>query len=130
VKDIRKESAEVLWFVGDFASFDNRATEATKAFARVLAIFGVNFGILYDGERNSGNDIRRIGEEGLFEELFEHNSNLFKECRFDKVVTTDLHCMNALKFDYSDIGHPILHHTELLNRLLRRGNIHPKKRLS
>ncbi len=130
VKDIRKESAEVLWFVGDFASFDNRAVEATKAFARVLGIFGVDFGILYDGERNAGNDIRRIGEEGLFEELCEHNSKMLKGCQFDRVVTADPHSMNSLKYDYPDLGHPILHHTELLNELIRRGKIQPKKRLS
>ena len=130
VKDIRKEPAEVLWFVGDFASFDNRAIEATKAFASVLDFFGVDFGILYDGERNAGNDIRRIGEEGLFEELSEHNSKTLKECQFAKVVTTDPHSMNTLKFDYSDLGHPILHHTELLNEIIRRRKILPKKRLS
>src|SRR4030042_2689904 len=82
VKDIREEPAEILWFVGDFASFDTRAVEATKAFARALVFFGIDFGILYEGERNAGNDIRRIGEEGLFEELSEHNCKTLKKCKF------------------------------------------------
>lgn len=111
---------EILWFVGDFASFDNRAIEATKAFAHVLDLLGVDFGILYDDEKNAGNDVRRVGEEGLFEELLEHNSKVFKGCKFEKIVTTDPHSMNVLKVEYSDLNHPVLHHTEFLNKILKK----------
>ena len=57
----------MLWFVGDYASFDPRSQRVTRAIARLLHEAGVDFGILYDGERNAGNDVRRVGEEGLFE---------------------------------------------------------------
>ena len=66
VKDARKEPVDVLWFVGDFASFDPRNQRVTQALARILHHAGVDFGILYEGERNAGNDVRRAGEEGLF----------------------------------------------------------------
>ena len=46
-------------------------SEVTRALARLLNAAGVDFGILYDGERNAGNDVRRVGEEGLFESLAE-----------------------------------------------------------
>ena len=36
VKDIRKEQAQYLWFVGDYASFDPRNAAITQALARVL----------------------------------------------------------------------------------------------
>ncbi|HEY8655975.1 MAG TPA: (Fe-S)-binding protein, partial [Candidatus Limnocylindria bacterium] len=36
VKDIRKQPAEYLWFVGDYASFDKRVQAATRATAMVL----------------------------------------------------------------------------------------------
>ena len=67
VKDARKQPVDVLWFVGDYASFDPRSQQVTRSLARLLHEAGVDFGILYDGERNSGNDVRRVGEEGLFE---------------------------------------------------------------
>jgi len=63
VKDARKEPVEYLWFVGDFASYDPRIQSLSRRFAEVLARAGVDFGILYDAERNAGNDVCRVGEE-------------------------------------------------------------------
>jgi heterodisulfide reductase subunit C/nitrate reductase gamma subunit len=63
VPDARKQPVDVLWFVGDYASFDPRSQEVTRTLARLFHTAGVDFGILYDGERNSGNDVRRVGEE-------------------------------------------------------------------
>ena len=73
VKDARKEPVDVLWFVGDYASFDPRNQKVTQAFAALLHEAGVDFGILYEGESNAGNDVRRVGEEGLYEVLAESN---------------------------------------------------------
>ena len=63
-KDARREAVDILWFVGDFASFDPRVQRLTLLIAELLARAEVDFGILYDGERNSGNDVRRVGDEG------------------------------------------------------------------
>src|SRR5277367_4989923 len=73
VKDARKEAVDVLWFVGDYASFDPRNQKVTQGFANLLHEAGVDFGILYDGESNAGNDVRRVGEEGLYEVLANAN---------------------------------------------------------
>ena len=73
VKDARKEPVDVLWFVGDYASFDPRNQKVTQTFATLLHEAGVDFGILYEGESNAGNDVRRVGEEGLYEVLAEAN---------------------------------------------------------
>ena len=66
VKDAREDPVDVLWFVGDHASYDPRALEVSRRLATLLHTAGVDFGILYDAEQNSGNDVRRCGEEGLF----------------------------------------------------------------
>ena len=79
----------MLWFVGDYASFDPRSQRVSRALARLLHDAGVDFGILYDGERNSGNDVRRVGEEGLFETLAEQNIAALSGCDFQRIVTTD-----------------------------------------
>ena len=73
VKDARKESVDVVWFVGDYASFDPRSQNVSRSLARIFRAAGLDFGILYEGESNSGNDVRRAGEEGLFEALAEYN---------------------------------------------------------
>ncbi len=104
VKDARKEPVDVLWFVGDYASFDPRSQQVTRVLARLLHDAGVDFGILYDGERNSGNDVRRVGEEGLFESLAEQNIATLSGCEFERIVTTDPHSLNTLRNEYPELG--------------------------
>ena len=132
VKDARREPVEVLWFVGDYASFDPRSQRVSRALARLLHRAEVDFGILYDGERNAGNDVRRIGEEGLFETLAEHNIAAISECEFERIVTTDPHSLNTLRNEYPDLGGDwrVLHHTELLLELIDTGRLEARGRLS
>ena len=125
IPDARKEPVKYLWFVGDFASFDERSQEASRRIARILHGAGVSFGILYEGERNAGNDVRRIGEEGLFELLVEQNMEAFAGAEFEAIFTTDPHSHNTLKNEYSDFGEmkPVYHYTELLVELIEDGTI-------
>src|SRR5206468_6790680 len=102
IKDAREEPVDLLWFVGDYASLDPRSQRVTRAFARILHDAGVDFGILYDSEQTAGNDIRRIGEEGLFESLAQSNVELLQEATFNRIVTTDPHTLNALRNEYPD----------------------------
>ncbi len=113
-KDIRTEAAEYLWFVGDYASFDPRAVEVTRTVAGLFGRASVDFGILYEGEHNSGNDVRRAGEEGLFEMLRDNNRDVFGESQFSKIVTTDPHSLNTLSNEY-DLEVPVVHYTEVLD---------------
>lgn len=127
IKDARKEPVEYLWFVGDYASYDARVQEITRAAARVFHAAGLDFGILYEGERNAGNDVRRVGEEGLFEMLREKNLQALDRAQFQQVVTTDPHTYHALKNEYnwsSTNGRGrVLHHTELLDILIQTGKL-------
>ncbi|MGO9717125.1 MAG: 4Fe-4S dicluster domain-containing protein, partial [Steroidobacteraceae bacterium] len=82
VKDARKEPVEVLWFVGDYASFDPRNQKVSQTFAELLHEAGVDFGILFDGESNAGNDVRRVGEEGLYEVLANANVAALQSATF------------------------------------------------
>jgi Fe-S oxidoreductase len=126
VKDARKEPVEYLWFVGDYASYDPRLQEATRAVARVFHHAGVHFGILYEAEQNAGNDARRTGEEGLFDALREKNSKELAQAKFTAIVTTDPHSYHALKHEYATgngQGVRVLHYSELLASLLAEGRV-------
>ncbi len=125
VKDARKEPVRYLWFVGDFASFDERILELSRTLAQLLHDADVDFGILYEGERNAGNDVRRIGEEGLFEMLVEHNMKTLGEAQFESIFTTDPHSLNTLRNEYPAYGldKPVLHYSQLLEELLESGAI-------
>jgi Fe-S oxidoreductase len=123
VKDARDGPVGVLWFVGDYASYDPRAIEVTRQVAVLLDGAGVDFGILYDAEQNSGNDVRRVGEEGLFESLAQSNIAAIEACTFKRIMTTDPHSLNALRNEYRSLGasFDVVHHTVLLAELLDDG---------
>lgn len=132
VKDIRRQPADYLWFVGDYASFDPRNQEVSRTVARLLYAAGVDFGLLYEAEHTAGNDIRRVGEEGLFEELVRHNRQVMAEARpFRRIVTTDPHSYNTLRNEYPDWGEvpPVVHYSTLLCELLESGRLKVTKPL-
>jgi Fe-S oxidoreductase/nitrate reductase gamma subunit len=131
VKDIRKEPAEILWFVGDYASFDPRNQVVTQTLARVLQRAGVDFGILYDAEHNAGCDVRRVGEEGLFNHLREENVAAISGCTFERILTWDPHSFHTLRNEYPTFGveWEVVHHSQLLLELLEAGRLTPSKPL-
>jgi Fe-S oxidoreductase/nitrate reductase gamma subunit len=125
VKDARKEPVDVLWFVGDYASFDPRNQKVSQLFATLLREAGVDFGILYDGESNAGNDVRRVGEEGLYEVLATANVNALSSASFKSIVTTDPHSFNTIRNEYPDFGgkYEIQHYTTLLKQSFAEGRL-------
>jgi Fe-S oxidoreductase/nitrate reductase gamma subunit len=123
IPDARTEPVEYLWFVGDYASYDDRLAANSRLLAGLLTEAGVSFGLLYEAEWNSGNDVRRVGEEGLFELLAEHNIEALRAARFSEIFTTDPHSLNALRNEYPrlDAAYRVWHYTELLAHLLESG---------
>jgi len=136
VKDARKEPVDIVWFTGDYAAYDPRMVEITQATARLFQQAGLDFGILYEAERNAGNDVRRIGEEGLFEMLRDKNLQALSKVQWKNgtrlLVTTDPHSYNTLKNEYRFEGDGVVvqHYTELLDELIRTGKLAPKKKLA
>ena len=131
IKDARKEPVDFLWFVGDFASYDPSLREITRGVARTFRRAGLDFGILYEGERNSGNDVRRIGEEGLYQLLVENNLSALAGAQFREIVTTDPHTYNTLKFEYPEFGghYRVRHYTEVIQELIESGRLRVQSRL-
>jgi Fe-S oxidoreductase len=131
IKDARKEPVDVLWFVGDYASFDPRNQKVTQSFAKLMHYAGVNFGLLFEAELNAGNDVRRVGEEGLYEFLATSNIGTLQACDFTSIVTTDPHSFNTIRNEYPDFGgkFEIEHYTTLVKRLIESGQVKVKKKL-
>jgi len=132
VKNATEEPVEHLWFVGDTASFDERVVPNTKMVARIFNQAGLDFGIMYQNESNAGNDVRRVGEEGLFEQLVEQNMAAFGKAQFKQIVTTDPHSFNTLKNEYPQSGgkFEVKHYTAVLVKLFDEGKLTVKNKLS
>ncbi|OBF46493.1 heterodisulfide reductase-related iron-sulfur binding cluster [Mycolicibacterium monacense] len=127
-KDVESfEGYEYLFWVGCAGAYEDRAKKTTKAVAELLAIAGVKYLVLGEGETCNGDSARRSGNEFLFQQLAAQNvetlNDLFEGVeRVDrKVVVTCPHCFNTLGREYPQVGgnYTVLHHTQLLNRLVR-----------
>jgi Fe-S oxidoreductase len=131
VPDAREESVEFLWYVGDYPSFDERNQRVARALARIFHESGVSYGILFEDEGNDGNDVRRVGEEGLYEMLVEENASLMAECDFEKIVCTDPHSYNTFMNEYPEMvedldvefDYPVFHYTQVLETLVDEGRL-------
>lgn len=120
---------EYLLFVGSMGSFDNRSVKITKSLVRILNEADVNFAILGNEEKNSGDTPRRMGNEMLFQQLAMENIETFQKYNVKKIVTIDPHAFNTFKNEYPEFGleAEVYHHTELLEQLLAEGRIVPTK---
>jgi Fe-S oxidoreductase len=114
---------ETLYFVDSITSYDDRMQSIGRAVARILFAVGEKFGILGAAEKDSGHEVRRFGEEMLFQELKEQNSDAIRESGVKKIVTADPHAYNALKNDYVDIP-PVEHISQFLLKNIRIGKLH------
>ena len=107
----------MLWFLGDYAGLPPSAARVSRLVAQLLQHAGADFGVLLKGERSAGNDVRRVGEEGLFEMLAEQNMKALAKAEFKRIVTTDPHTYHTLKHEYGRFGldRPVLHYSEMLD---------------
>ncbi|WP_408004830.1 heterodisulfide reductase-related iron-sulfur binding cluster [Radiobacillus kanasensis] len=124
---------DVLYFVGSMGSYDNRSLKVSRAFARLLNEAEVNFAILGNEEKNSGDTPRRMGNELLFQELCMENIATFQKYNVKKIVTACPHTFNTLKNEYPEFGLEgveVLHHTELLDQLVKQGRLSPQYELN
>ncbi len=121
------ESVDWLFWVGCAGAYEDRAKKTTRAVAELLNMAGISFGVLGNGETCTGDAARRAGNEFVYQGLAQQNVATLTEARVKQVVTTCAHCFNTLKNEYRDFGLEleVVHHTQLLNRLVRDGRLTP-----
>jgi Fe-S oxidoreductase len=122
------DKTDVLYFVDSYGSFDPAAQRISAAIVKGFNLAGIDFGVLGRLEKDSGHQIRRIGEEGLFQLLLEENTETLKSIQFSRIVTTDPHSFNTLKNDYPG-NFRVLHYTQFFQSMLQSGRLRPGKPL-
>ena len=122
VKDLSKESAEALYFVDSITSYDDRMQAIGQATATILSRSGADVGILGKQEKDSGNEIRRFGEEMLFQTIKEMNTDAIVDSGVKHIITADPHAYNALKNDYPGLP-PVEHISQFIARNVKSGAI-------
>jgi len=124
------DKAEVLYFVGCTPAYDTRAQEIARSLVRILSKANVDFAI-WRGEQCCGDPARRMGEEGLFQDLSEGNVRSFRKMGVKRIITTSPHCFHAFSEEYPAGMDSITvqHYTEFLSALLEEGKLKVRKPL-
>jgi len=117
------DRAEYLYFVGCTAASDPRIQEIAKAMVFLFEQSGVDFGILGNEEQCCGNEIRRMGESGLFEELRDGNIQRFESYGIEHLLTNCPHGFNVFKNEYPQGNFNVLHATQILTKRLEEGKL-------
>ncbi|MBU1741306.1 MAG: (Fe-S)-binding protein, partial [Proteobacteria bacterium] len=112
---------EYLLYVGCVGSYDERGQQTARAVAGLLKDLGVDFGILGAEEHCDGNEVRALGETGLFALLARQNIEQWQKLGVSKIITFDPHAYNAIKNEYPARGgqFEVFHYAQILPGLLR-----------
>ena len=145
------DGVDYLFWVGCAGAYDDRAKKTTQAVAELLHLAGVSYAVLGDAETCTGDPARRSGNEFVYQMLAQQNVETFREVGLGgepasdgatpsadgsaqdvrtaatEVIVTCAHCFNTIKNEYRQLGLEVrtVHHTQLLNRLVREGKLKP-----
>lgn len=121
---------DYLFWVGCAGAYEDRAKKTTRAVAELLHTAGVSFAVLGEGEACTGDSARRAGNEILFQMLAAQNIETLTDAGATKIVVTCAHCFNTIRNEYPQAGgqFEVVHHTQLLNRLVRDRQLVPVSR--
>lgn len=125
-----EETTDVLLFICCTDCYDPRVMKVAQALVKVLNAAGVDYGLIGDDESCCGSEVRRLGEEGLFEMCDEENVELLNAYNVNRVVCISPHCYNTLKKEYHGLKLPVLHYTELVAELLEDGKLELPKEVA
>jgi Fe-S oxidoreductase len=122
---------EYLFWVGCAGALEDRARKTTKAIATLLHTAGVKFAVLGPAETCTGDPARRMGNEFVFSMLAQQNIETLNEAAPKTIVASCPHCFNTISREYPQLGgnYEVIHHTQLLARLLEQGKLTPTTRI-
>ncbi|PXX98559.1 (Fe-S)-binding protein [Halomonas sp. LBP4] len=118
------KQAEVLLWLGDGA-FDMRNQRTLRALVKVLRAAEVEFAVLGNEERDSGDVARRLGDEATFQSLAKRNIATLAQYRFQRIVTCDPHSFHVLGNEYGELGgqYEVRHHSTFIAELFEAGRL-------
>ncbi len=126
--DVEDASAvDYLFWVGCAGAYDDRAKRTSAAVAELLHTAGVSFAVLGSEESCTGDPARRAGNEVLYQMLAQSAIETLQESQAQRIIVTCAHCFNTIGNEFPQLGgnFEVIHHTQILNRLVREGALTP-----
>ncbi|MGC2662166.1 MAG: (Fe-S)-binding protein [Bryobacteraceae bacterium] len=110
-------SQEYCLWLGCMGAYDPKGREIIIAFTEVMRHLGTTFGVLRK-EKCTGDPVRRLGNDLLFQQLAEENLEIVKQNQVTKIVSICPHCVRTISKDWGDFGDTpeIEHHSEFMAR--------------
>jgi len=134
LKDIAESKAKVLYYPGCNYSYDPRLQKMPRLTAKILTKAGVDFGILGNREMCCGTLALQAGDRKSFTASAEANSAAFRRLGVETIITSCPICYSTFKVDYKRYGLDteceVLHTTEFLEQLLKKGLLKLNKKVS
>ncbi|MBS4013016.1 MAG: (Fe-S)-binding protein [Bacteroidetes bacterium] len=114
------KSPEFLFWVGCAGAYDDRYKKVTRAFAKILLHLNIDFAVLGNEERCTGDPARRAGNEMLFQMMALTNIEVVNGYNVKKIITICPHCYNVFKNEYPELGgaYEVIHHTQFLKQMI------------
>ncbi len=130
-KIAENKNPEYLFWVGSAGSYDERAIEITKNFAKILNFTKTDYACLGTEETDSGDNAKRAGNEFLFQMQALMNIEVLNAYEVKKIVTCDPHDFNTFKNEYLDLGgkYEVIHHSQLISQLINEGKLKSEKKI-
>ncbi len=105
-----------LW-LGCMGAYDPRGREIILDLVKIFRHLGVSFGVLRK-EKCTGDPVRRLGNDLLFQQMAESNLEALAQSRTEKIISICPHCVRTIQEDWKEYGTPpeVEHHSEFLAR--------------
>ena len=118
---------EYLYYVGCVGSHDEVGQKMARSVGTLLSEMGISLGILGSEETSDGNEVKNLGETGLFMKLAEDCIQDLKKRGVNKIITLDPHALNVFKKEYPKLGgnFQVFHYSEILAQLMKQRSIPP-----
>ena len=110
-------SQEYCLWLGCMGGYDPKGRDIISDFARVMNFLGTSYGVLRK-EKCTGDPVRRLGNDLVFQQLAEANLENFAQNKVKKIISICPHCVRTIQEDWKEYGTPpeIEHHSEFLAR--------------
>ena len=131
VKHLPQEKAAILLYIGCTTAYEPNLRKLGRNLVKLLQMINADFGVL-DGEVCCGEPARRMGDEGLFQELMGRNTDQFKSTGVKTILTVSPHCFHTFNNEYETMKgeFEIQHYTQFLTKMLKKRKLSFKKKYS
>jgi Fe-S oxidoreductase len=119
------EDFEYLFFVGSPGSYDDHGKKVSRALVEILQAADIKIAILGPEEVSTGDAVRRLGNEYLFQMIAQQNIETLNGYGVKKIITNCPHAFNTLAHEYPEFGghYEVVHGTQLVAELVRTGKV-------